>query len=134
MESHTMVGRVSALVLIVTLSIIGMPITAIASGDDDPVQSRRLTIHGQPLSEVLRAPATNSAMLTTDALDVGRLLRGAAELTIQGQADEQDEAESKPGWWSRRSTGQKVGIITAIALGVMFASVAICFHAGDCGG
>ena len=59
MRTLCVTRRCSVLVLVITMSVMGMPRPASAAGDELPAgaHDRGLTINGQPLSQVLRGPA-----------------------------------------------------------------------------
>ena len=77
MASHTMLGRVSALTLIVTLSIIGMPLLAHAEGDETPLAPRRLTIQGRPLWQLRTSTPGGFVLTGLPGQDTGAI-RGVA--------------------------------------------------------
>ena len=54
--------RLSALSLVVALTMIGMPVPVSAGGDESP-PPRALTINGLPLSQVLNRTATGDLLL-----------------------------------------------------------------------
>ena len=185
------VRRVSALALILSLSIIGIPLPAHAGGEESPP----LTINGLPLSQVLNRTALGDPIplagllrqetgqisgvvvgpegevLTGHTVQVKRITGGSGggrmELVVgttttdaEGrfsftalepndyrvevlngddvigdtfltlaagamQAGGIRVATGAPGWWGRRSTGAKVGIITGIGLGIFLTTAAI---------
>ena len=58
METYSVARRMSALTLVVTLSVIGMPLPASAAGEEHVAVTRHraLTINGRPLSEFVALP------------------------------------------------------------------------------
>ena len=65
MATRLTIRRMSALTLVVTVSVIGIPLPTHAAGEESP--PRVLTVHGQPLSHLLA---------TTRRPDSGYLSRG----------------------------------------------------------
>ncbi len=116
MKSNRIISRLFALCLVVTLTVIGMPVLASAAGDDDPVPARRLTTQGQPLSQFLTTTAVGDQLRVILLSDGALLLNPSPESPRQDQAGQaQDEGE--PGWWGRRSKGEKVAIGVGIGVG-----------------
>ena len=63
MDTHRVTRRVSALIMVITVSLIGVPLPAAGQEDVAVTCHRSLTINGRPLSQLLRATATPKATI-----------------------------------------------------------------------
>ena len=88
MKSFLLVRRVASLTLVVTLSLIGIPLPLHAADDESP-PSRILTINGLPFSQVLNrtAPGDPLALAGTLAQDTGQISGLALDGEGQPMAD-----------------------------------------------
>ncbi len=91
------VRRISALALVVTLSLVGLPLSAQAGDEESPP----VTLNGRSL---VRSPLSDMLY--------GRVAKVAVALSAQPTAQE-DEDEGN--WWERRSGKIKGAIIGATA-------------------
>ncbi len=104
------VRRISALALVVTLSLVGLPLSAQAGDEESPP----VTLNGRSL---VRSPLSDMLY--------GRVTKVAVALSAQPTAQE-DEDEGN--WWERRSGKTKGAIIGAAAgagIGLWY-GVALC--------
>ena len=106
----------------IVIMVVGFPFLASAGGTDDDAPARRLTIRGRPLVEALHTSATINVTpertLTAQPLSAHRS-------DVAGP-DAQQQTGSEPGWWGRRSTAAKVGILVGIGLGTYLAIMFSC--------
>ena len=119
-------GRVAALTLAVTLSSIGTPIAASASGvadpvarvhasDDDQLTARRLTVQGRPLAQILSGTfETRGRVSHTQPRARGSLIRGGLEVSASLA---QATASSRPQYRLPQRSNRTRNIWLGVAIG-----------------
>ena len=107
-----MMHRVTAVALVVALSLLGTPLPAQAAGEEAPAP-RVLTVHGQPLSHLLdTAPTARPRLPLPWSLEKGLPTPGkSATTTLTAQAGEQQDEEERG-----MSTGAKIAISAGVAV------------------
>ena len=123
-----MIRQIGALTLVVTLSIVGLPVTVHAEGKEQKtVPSQRvLTWHGQPLSEVLGT----SGNAITQAEASGGVHSPVILIVAQGQTGQQRAEETQGMSRSKKVwLGVGIGAATGAALGA-YAGVSYCRNEG----